>query len=118
MAGAVFDDLGSILRPRGVQNGAQMAPTWLPGDPWGAIRLRHRFLIDFRLHFGSHFGDKMDQHCSRILKKKRASVLNALFGHLEASGPCFRVDFGGTLGGFLVFFCTPGATVEKLAFWT
>ena len=30
-------DFRSILRPRGVQNGANMAPKWLPGDLWAAL---------------------------------------------------------------------------------
>ena len=93
-----------------------MAPTLLPGGPWGASRLRHRFLIDFRLHFGSHFETNTDQHRSRILKKKRASVLNALFGHLEASGPCFRVEFGSKLGVLFVFFLHPRGDHEKDSF--
>ena len=77
-----------------------MAP-WRPlGGPWGAIRLRHRFLIDFELHFGTHFGSQKRPTWNWNYVEIRAQVLKALFCNLEASWVRFGVDFVVILGSF------------------
>ena len=53
-----LNDFRSILRPRGVQNVAKMAPKWLPGGLWAALGAPTLIFGCFWTHFGTHFGSQ------------------------------------------------------------
>ena len=64
---------------------------WRPlGGPWGAIRLRSRFLSDFGLHFGSDFGSQKSPKITLFWSRNVGAIFMMNFGLLGASG----VDFG------------------------
>ena len=95
------------MEPKWLQNGSLEAS----GRPLGAHRLRHRFVIDFGLHCGSHFGSQKRPKWNWNFVEIRAQVLKVIFGHLEASWGRFGVDLGLMLGSFF------GPQPEKQIFW-
>ena len=88
------------MGPKWVPNGSKMAPKLLPGGLWAALGRRSRFLSDFGVHYGTHFGSQNCPKWSRNLIENPAPVLNVILGHLGASWARFGADFGVMLGSF------------------